>query len=106
MIEQPETVVKTATSIRDIDSWVQNIRQLHETTASTSNSVTLLHSHRLPDVEHLMQEWSEEFESALNIHSIPSADLECTLEEYVSIICSKYCFGINFRLKMIIDLNE
>ena len=93
MIDESETMVKTATSMRDIDSWVENIRQLHETTASTSNSITLLHSHRLPDVEHLMQEWTEEFESALNIHSLPSADLECSLEEYVAIICSNYSFN-------------
>jgi len=87
MINEPETAVKTATSMRDIDSWIQNIRLLHETTASASKSLTLLHSHRLPDVEQLMQEWSEDFENALNVHSIPTADLDCSLEEYVNIIC-------------------
>jgi len=87
MINEPETAVKTATSMRDIDSWIQNIRLLHETTASTSTSLTLLHSHRLPDVEQLMQEWNEDFENALNFHSIPTVDLDCSLEEYVNIIC-------------------
>ena len=89
IIEESETAVKTANSNRDIDSWIDNIRHLHETTASSSTSVTLLHSHRLPDVEHLMQEWSEEFESALNVHSLPTPDLDCSLEEYITIICGE-----------------
>ena len=89
MIDDSEAVIKTATSTRDIDSWIQNIRQLHETTASSSTSVTLLHSHRLPDVEQLMQEWNEDFENALNVYSLPSADLDCSLEEYVTIVCGK-----------------
>ncbi len=93
MINETETVVKSATSMRDIDSWIQNIRLLHETTASASTSLTLLHSNRLPDVEQLMQEWNQDFENALNNHSIPTADLDCSLEEYVNIICGIICFS-------------
>lgn len=89
MTNQTEGAVKAVTSNRDIESWIQNIRQLHETTSSASTSLTLLHSHQLPDVEQMMQEWPEEFEMALNTHMIPSADLDCTLEEYVNIICGK-----------------
>lgn len=85
-----ESVIKIATSNKDIDSWIQNIKQLHETTSSSSTSVTLIHTQRLPDVEQLMQEWPEEFENALNNYDIPSADLDCPLEEYLAIICGMF----------------
>ncbi|XP_054167290.1 intraflagellar transport protein 46 homolog [Oppia nitens] len=86
--DELDTLVKTANSAKDIDLWIDNINHLHETTASTSTSVTLLHSHRLPDIEQLMQEWSEEFEASLNVNSLPTPDLDCSLEDYINIICA------------------
>jgi len=43
-----------------------------------------------------MQEWSEEFESALNVHSLPTPDLDCSLEEYITIICGENNWNKNF----------
>ncbi|GFX25682.1 intraflagellar transport protein 46 homolog [Trichonephila clavipes] len=41
----------------------------------------------MPDIEPLMQEWPPEFEEALNKFGIPSAELDCSLEEYVELLC-------------------
>lgn len=81
------TTIKTANSLKDIDSWIKNIRNLHETTATVSASLPLIHTQRLPDIETLMQEWDPDFENALNQLELPSSELDLSIEEYVNIIC-------------------
>lgn len=81
-----QTVVQSNGTGAEIDTWIENIKHLHETTARP-DSVTLLHNHQKPDIEELMQEWHDELETALMIHSIPTPELDCSLDEYVNILC-------------------
>ena len=87
-----ETVVQSSGSAHEIETWIENIKHLHETTARP-DSVTVLNSNHKPDIEELMQEWHSELENALTVHSIPSAELDCTLDEYINILCSKLTNG-------------
>lgn len=48
----------------------------------------------MPDVSSLMSEWPEQFEQTLKSVSIPTAELNCTLQEYVDIICGTLVFAI------------
>ena len=71
---------------KEIDKWIDYIKQLHETTARPE-SVALIHQR--PDhenIESLMQEWPEELETTLNVHTIPTPELDCSLEEYMTIL--------------------
>ena len=81
--------IKIALSNKDIDNWIVEIKKLHETTSSISNPLPLIHSQKLPDFEQLMQEWDPVFEKALLQYQLPTSDLDVTLDEYVTIICSK-----------------
>ena len=83
-----ETVVQSSGTAQEIDTWIENIKHLHETTARP-DSVTLLQNHQKPDIEELMQEWHDELENAFTVHSIPNPDLDCSLEEYINILCGK-----------------
>lgn len=76
--------VKTVDSAKDIDVWIENIKQLHLET----NSNRSIQAQRLPDIEKLMQEWDPEFEELLNSVQLPPPDLDCDLAEYVSIVCT------------------
>lgn len=82
------TSVKCTADTRQIESWIENIRHLHESTARP-DSVKLIHNHQRLDIDELMQEWHEEVETAINVHSIPKADLDCSLEEYINILCGE-----------------
>ena len=93
-----ETVVQSSGSAQEIETWIENIKHLHETTARP-DSVTLLHSHHKPDIEELMQEWHDELETALTVHSIPSPELDCSLEEYINILCGTTYFRIFITFK-------
>ncbi|OTF69175.1 intraflagellar transport protein 46-like protein [Euroglyphus maynei] len=71
---------------KEIDKWIDYVEQLHETTARPE-SVPLIHQR--PDhenIESLMQEWPEELETTLNVHTIPTPELDCSLEEYMTIL--------------------
>lgn len=83
-----ETIISSSGTAREIETWIENIKHLHETTARPE-SVTLMHTQAPPDIELLMQEWPEEVENALNVHALPGPDLDCTLEEYINIICGR-----------------
>ncbi|RWS06905.1 Intraflagellar transport protein 46-like protein, partial [Dinothrombium tinctorium] len=86
-VSNEHNTIKIASSPKDIDNWIQNIQSLHEATLSASSGMALINSQRLPDIEALMQEWDEEFENALSQYELPESTLDCSLEDYVSIIC-------------------
>lgn len=69
---------------RAIGNWIGSISELHRSKPPAS----VHYSKNMPDVELLMQEWPPEFEELLKTTSIPSADLECSLSEYVTIFSS------------------
>ncbi|KAF8773092.1 intraflagellar transport protein 46 homolog isoform X2 [Argiope bruennichi] len=68
---------------KEIDAWINSISNLHR----SKPPPTVHYSRNMPDIETLMQEWPPEFEEALNQFGIPSAELDCSLEEYVELIC-------------------
>ena len=81
-----QTIVQSNGTAVEIDNWIENIRHLHESTARP-DSVSLMPNQHKFDIEELMQEWHNEMETALTVHSIPTPELECSLDEYISILC-------------------
>lgn len=77
-IEDPEKNPKA------IDNWISSITELHRSKPPQNVHYTKT----MPDIESLMQEWPPEFEEMLKTVNLPSADLDCDLNEYIDIICS------------------
>jgi len=68
-----------------IDSWIASITELHRDKPPQSVNYSTM----MPEIETLMQEWPTEFEELLSSGvRLPDADLNCTLKEYVHIVCS------------------
>jgi intraflagellar transport protein 46 len=67
-----------------IDSWIGSITELHREKPPQSVSYSTV----MPEIETLMQEWPTEFEELLGSVRLPTAELNCTLKEYVHIVCS------------------
>jgi len=67
-----------------IDSWINSITELHREKPPQSVNYSTV----MPEIETLMQEWPTEFEELLSTVRLPTADLNCTLKEYVHIVCS------------------
>ncbi|XP_058273804.1 intraflagellar transport protein 46 homolog [Hemibagrus wyckioides] len=67
-----------------IDDWIDSVSQLHR----SKPPATVLYTRPMPDTDTLMQEWPPEFEELLGKLNLPTADIDCDLEEYIDTICS------------------
>lgn len=67
-----------------IDKWIQSISDLHRSKPPPQVN----YKRNMPDIEQLMEAWSEEFEAALINLQLPSPDLELSLAEYAKVLCS------------------
>lgn len=66
-----------------LENWIQSMNELHRQKPPPN-----VHYQRdMPSVDALMQMWPPEFEELLQSTSLPSADLECELKDYVDIVC-------------------
>ncbi|CAG0880897.1 unnamed protein product [Cyprideis torosa] len=66
-----------------IDKWIKDISDLHR----SKPPPTVHYSKPMPDIDSLMQEHPVDFEDLLRSISLPTAELDCSLKEYVDIVC-------------------
>ncbi|KAG7320419.1 hypothetical protein KOW79_016272 [Hemibagrus wyckioides] len=66
-----------------IDDWIDSVSELHR----SKPPATVLYTRPMPDTDTLMQEWPPEFEELLGKLNLPTADIDCDLEEYIDTIC-------------------
>ncbi|XP_071959237.1 intraflagellar transport protein 46 homolog isoform X2 [Antedon mediterranea] len=69
---------------KQIKNWIESISDLHR----SKPPPTVHYNKTMPEIEALMQEWPEEFEELLNKVGLPTAELDCTLDQYVEMICA------------------
>ncbi|XP_043936850.1 intraflagellar transport protein 46 homolog isoform X2 [Protopterus annectens] len=67
-----------------IDNWVESISELHR----SKPPANVHYTRPMPDIDRLMQEWPPEFEELLGKVSLPTADINCSLDEYIDAICA------------------
>ena len=79
-----KTLADVQRNPKAIDSWVDSISELHR----NKPAQTVHYSKPMPEVEALMQTWPPEFEALLKNSKLPSAELDCDLEQYVDMVCA------------------
>ncbi|CAK8671810.1 intraflagellar transport protein 46 homolog [Clavelina lepadiformis] len=67
-----------------IDTWVESMEELHRSKPPQN----VHYKKRMPDIDDLMQEWPPEMEGLLSQSELPTAQLNCSLQSYVDIVCS------------------
>ncbi|XP_066228468.1 intraflagellar transport protein 46 homolog isoform X5 [Saccopteryx leptura] len=67
-----------------IDTWIESISELHR----SKPPATVHYTRPMPDIDTLMQEWPPEFEELLGKVSLPTAEIDCSLAEYIDKICA------------------
>ncbi|XP_075725365.1 intraflagellar transport 46 [Rhipicephalus microplus] len=78
-----KSVDKPEEQNREIELWLQSVQELHRARPPP----TVHYTRNMPDVESLMQEWPPDFEEMLAEVQVPTAELECSLEEYATMAC-------------------
>lgn len=69
---------------RAIEAWINSITDLHR----DKPPPTVQYSTPMPEIDSLMREWPPKFEELLKELKLPGADINVTLKEYVSIVCT------------------
>ncbi|XP_049628345.1 intraflagellar transport protein 46 homolog [Suncus etruscus] len=66
------------------DTWIESISELH----CSKPPATVHYTRPMPDIDTLMLEWSPEFEELLGKVSLSTAEVDCSLAEYIDMICA------------------
>ncbi|XP_028254800.1 intraflagellar transport protein 46 homolog [Parambassis ranga] len=82
-LKKVTSVASPQTNPRAVDSWVESISALRRSKPPAS----VQYSRPMPDIDALMQEWPAELEELLGRLQLPPARLQCSLPQYVDIVC-------------------
>ncbi|XP_047512956.1 intraflagellar transport protein 46 homolog [Pieris napi] len=67
-----------------IERWIKDVSELHISKPAPTVSYTT----KMPDIDSLMEEWPDAMEETLNEVGFPPASLDCSLSQYVDIVCA------------------
>ncbi|XP_062499319.1 intraflagellar transport protein 46 homolog [Corticium candelabrum] len=90
LTKQPNLKAMTVHNVADVqknpkalDNWIQSMNELHRQKPPQN----VHYQWDMPSVDALMQTWPPEFEELLQSTSLPSAELDCELKDFVDIVC-------------------
>ncbi|XP_065846233.1 intraflagellar transport protein 46 homolog isoform X2 [Oscarella lobularis] len=66
-----------------LDNWIKSIAELHR----DKPAPTVHYQKNMPSIDELMQAWPPDFEEMLQSTSLPTAELDCSLKEYIDVLC-------------------
>ncbi|XP_049878186.1 intraflagellar transport protein 46 homolog isoform X2 [Pectinophora gossypiella] len=69
-----------------IDRWIKDVSELH----LSKPAPTVSYTSKMPDIDSLMEEWPETIEETLNEVGFPPGNLDCSLSQYVDIVCGMF----------------
>ncbi|XP_013192081.1 intraflagellar transport protein 46 homolog [Amyelois transitella] len=69
-----------------IDRWIKDVSELH----LSKPSPTVTYTTKTPDIDSLMEEWPDSMEETLNDVGFPPASIDCTLSQYVDLVCGVF----------------
>ncbi|XP_023949987.2 intraflagellar transport protein 46 homolog [Bicyclus anynana] len=69
-----------------IERWVRDVSELH----LAKPPPTFTYTCKMPDIDSLMEEWPETMEDTLNEVGFPPANIDCTLSQYVDLVCALF----------------
>jgi len=80
------TIENAEHNSKQIKQWITSIDEVHKKQPGTE----VTYSRPMPDIENLMQVWPPQFEDELSRTSLPSKDLDVSLEDYIRIVCAMF----------------
>ncbi|XP_075983313.1 intraflagellar transport 46 [Anticarsia gemmatalis] len=69
-----------------IERWIKDVSELH----LSKPAPTVAYNNKMPDIDNLMEEWPESMEETLNQVGFPPATLDCSLSQYVDLVCGLF----------------
>ncbi|XP_047033613.1 intraflagellar transport protein 46 homolog [Helicoverpa zea] len=69
-----------------IERWIKDVSELH----LSKPAPTVAYTSKMPDIDNLMEEWPESMEETLNEVGFPPGTIDCTLSQYVDLVCGLF----------------
>ncbi|CAH0594409.1 unnamed protein product [Chrysodeixis includens] len=69
-----------------IERWIKDVSELH----LSKPAPTVAYTSKMPDIDSLMEEWPEKMEETLNEVGFPPSTLDCSLSQYVDLVCGLF----------------
>nr|XP_049704670.1 intraflagellar transport protein 46 homolog isoform X2 [Helicoverpa armigera] len=69
-----------------IERWIKDVSELH----LSKPAPTVAYTSKMPDIDNLMEEWPESMEETLNEVGFPPGSIDCTLSQYVDLVCGLF----------------
>jgi intraflagellar transport protein 46 len=67
-----------------LSSWLDSLEEIHRNRPPPA----VIYSSKMPEMESLMEPWTDKFEEVLRALVLPGDDLDLTFDEYARVICS------------------
>ncbi|XP_053613437.1 intraflagellar transport protein 46 homolog [Plodia interpunctella] len=69
-----------------IERWIKDVSELH----LSKPPPTVTYTTKTPDIDSLMEEWPDSMEETLNDVGFPPANIDCSLSQYVDLVCGVF----------------
>jgi intraflagellar transport protein 46 len=67
-----------------LDSWLDSLEEIHRNRPPP----TIIYTHKMPEMEDLMEPWPAQLEEALASVLLPTADIDLGFDEFARVICA------------------
>jgi intraflagellar transport protein 46 len=67
-----------------LDSWLDSLEDIHRNRPPPA----IIYTHKMPEMEDLMELWPGQFEEALASVLLPTADIDLSFDEFARVICA------------------
>lgn len=78
------SIANAQKNTREIALWVENVEKIQQNRSAPS----VVYTHKMPDIDSLMQAWDGDFERVLDENPLPDVELDLPIEDMVRYACA------------------
>lgn len=78
------SVANAHKNVKEIQTWIDNVDRIQKNRFAPS----VVYTHKMPEIDDLMQAWDPEFEKILDENPLPEADLDMPIEDLARYACA------------------
>ena len=78
------SVANAHKNIKEIQNWIDNVEKIQKNRYAPS----VVYTHKMPEIDTLMQAWDPEFEKIIDENALPDTDLDIPIEDLARYSCA------------------
>ena len=78
------SVANAHKNVKEVQNWIESVEKIQKNRFAPS----VVYTHKMPEINDLMQAWDPEFEKILDDNTLPEADLDIPIEDFARYACA------------------